>query len=60
MWAWAQAHVNKMGCKTFLQFKAAVIQTLKEVPKEMCANLVDSMRERMKKVVELGGDRLKY
>lgn len=59
-WAWVEARINKMGCKTFPQFQAATIQTIKHAPKQLCAKLVDSMKDRLKKVIQLGGEKLKY
>lgn len=60
MWAWVEAQVEKMGCKTFTGFQAAVLSVIQRVPKRVCASLVDSMASRLKKVITVGGDKIKY
>ena len=46
MWAWVEARVNKMGCKTYVEYQAAVVKTIESVPKEVCASLVNSMFDK--------------
>lgn len=60
MWAWVEAQVEKLGCKTFTGFQAAVLSVIEHVPKRVCASLVDSMASRLKKVITVGGDKIKY
>lgn len=60
VWAWAQAEVDKLGCKTFDEFKQAVIDTLQRVPKAMCEKLVASMGKRLQAVIQAEGGRTKY
>lgn len=60
VWAWVQAKVDRMGCKTFEDFQQAVIETLAKVPKKMCSNLVDSMQRRLALVIEREGGKTGY
>ena len=49
-----------MGCKTFEEFKEAVLMEIKIVPRKMLINLFDSMPRRKAKVIQLDGDKTKY
>jgi hypothetical protein len=60
VWAWVDRRVQAMGCKTFVQFKAAVDKSFAEIPRPMLKNLVRSMRGRLLKVVEYDGDKTGY
>jgi hypothetical protein len=60
VWAWVQNRVNAMGCSSFEQFKQAVLDGIKAVPKEMIKKLFDSMPKRLAQVTESGGDKTKY
>jgi len=60
VWAWVQAEVNKMGCKTFDEFKAAVVSKVAEVPKSMISNLYTSLNRRISKVCQNEGGATKY
>jgi hypothetical protein len=60
VWSYVQAKVDKMGCKTFEEFKEAVLMEIKIVPRKMLINLFDSMPRRMAKVIQLDGDKTKY
>jgi transposase len=60
VWAWVQAEVDKMGCKTFDEFKAAVALKVAEVPKAMISNLYRSLDKRMSKVCQNEGGATKY
>lgn len=60
LWSMVQARVNAQGCENFTCFKAAVEKELRNTPKEVLESLVMSMPKRMKKVIEAGGDRIKY
>jgi hypothetical protein len=55
-----KARVDSLGCKTFAEFKRAVVAELKGVPKRMCVRLVASMGTRLAKVREFGGDKCGY
>ena len=60
LWSWVEAKVEAQGCKTFEEFKQAVLDQLEAVPKAMFTRLVDSMHKRMASVIKLGGDKTKY
>lgn len=60
VWAWAQQRVNARGCKTFAEFKQAVIDTLQSVPLQMLKGLARSMPERLAKVLENDGEKTGY
>ena len=52
--------MEAQGCKTFEEFKQAVLDQLEAAPKAMYTRLVDSMHKRMASVIKLGGDKTKY
>jgi transposase len=60
VWAWVQAEVDKLGCKTFDEFKAAVALKVAEVPKAMISNLYRSLDKRLSKVCQNEGGATKY
>lgn len=60
LWSWVERRVEQRGCKTFADFKAAVMEELANVPKEICEALVHSMKRRLELVIENGGDRTGY
>ena len=60
VWAYVQAKVDALGCSTFEEFKAAVVQCMQQVPKHMINRLYDSMPKRLSNVVEMNGDRTGY
>lgn len=60
VWAYVDAEVAKLGCKTFQEFKAAIDVTFENIPRSMCANLFASMPKRMKKCVDLDGAKIGY
>lgn len=60
LWAWAQAEVDKQGCKSFEEFKQCVVQTLQNVPRQMLARLVDSMGDRLKACIANNGGKTAY
>jgi transposase len=60
VWAYVQGKVNSLGCKSFEEFKVAVLDQVKAVPLSMLNNLFNSMPKRMAKVIELEGDKTKY
>jgi hypothetical protein len=59
-WSYVQAKVDALGCKTFEQFKQAVLDEFMHMPKSMIINLYDSMPKRVAKVIELDGGKTKY
>lgn len=60
VWGYVQAKVDGMGCQSFEEFKDAVHQQFKAVPKPMLNNLYKSMSSRLAGVVKQGGDKTKY
>jgi hypothetical protein len=60
VWAYVQGKVNSLGCKSFEEFKLAVLDQVKAVPLSMLNNLFNSMPKRMAKVIQLEGDKTKY
>lgn len=60
IWAWAEAKVNALGCKTMQEFKQAVVATIRTMPKSLITNLYKSMPNRMADVIRLDGDMTKY
>ena len=60
IWAYIQGRVNQMGCKSFEDFKEAVLQEVASVPQLMLNNLYKSLPKRMAKAIEFEGDKTKY
>lgn len=60
VWSYVQAKVNAKGCKTFEQFKEAVLFELKHIPTSMISKLYKSMPKRMAKVIALDGGKTGY
>lgn len=60
VWAWVDAKVNALGCKTFDEYRQAVLEHFKKLPKTFITNLYKSLPKRMAKVIELGGNKTKY
>lgn len=60
VWAYAQSKVDAQACKTFEQFKQAVLFEMKHIPKRMLTNLYKSMPKRVAQVIALGGGKTKY
>lgn len=60
VWAWVQQEVDKMGCKSFEEFEAAVKSKLAAVPKQHLTNLWASMGKRLQAVIDAEGGPTKY
>lgn len=60
VWAYVQSKVDQRGCKTFEEFKQAVLDEFQAVPLSMLRNLFDSMPRRVARVTQLGGDKSGY
>jgi hypothetical protein len=60
VWAYVQARVNALGCKSFDEFKQAVLDEMMAVPKQLITKLFNSMPKRVAKVLETGGEKTKY
>jgi transposase len=59
-WSWVDAKVSALGCKTFLEFKKQLFLTISQAPKQLVADLVDSVHTRLALVRKLEGDRTSY
>ena len=59
-WGHMQAKVDAKGCRSFSEFKAAVISEAKHVPTAYFSKLVGSMPKRLAKCIKLGGDKTGY
>lgn len=60
VWAWVDAEVAAMGCKTFPEFCEAIDMKFKNVPKSMLANLFDSLPKRMQQCLTVHGHKTSY
>lgn len=60
VWGMAKQNVRARGCKTFDDFKRAVIEELEAVGKKHGKALFDSMKKRMEACVAVGGGKTKY
>lgn len=60
VWGYVKSRVDKRGCKSFQEFKAAVREELRNIPKQMLYNLVKSMRDRLEACQEAKGQRTRY
>lgn len=60
VWAYVDAKVNALGCKTLAEYKQAIVDHLVNLPKTIITNLYNSLPKRMAKVIELGGEKTKY
>jgi transposase len=60
VWAYVDAKINAMGCKTLAEYKQAIVDHLQNLPKTFITNLFNSLPKRMAQVIELGGDKTKY
>lgn len=60
LWAWVSAEVDAKGCKTFEQYKEAVLDQISTAPHSMLKQLVASMPRRMAQVIQEQGGRTTY
>jgi DDE superfamily endonuclease len=60
VWAWVQAEVDAKGCKSFNEFEQCVVQTIKNVPREMVQNLYKTMKDRINGCIRLDGAKTRY
>jgi hypothetical protein len=60
VWGDVQSIVNGMGCKSFEEFKQAVITTIKTYPQHKITNLYNSLQRRMQLVLDSSGGKTKY
>jgi transposase-like protein len=60
VWSYVDGKVQALGCKSFVQFKEAVLRELKNVPLAMVKRLYASMPKRVACVLEEKGGKTKY
>jgi len=60
VWSYVEGKVQALGCKTFVEFKQAVLRELKNVPQTMVKALFASMPERVARVLQEKGGKTKY
>lgn len=60
VWAWVDAEVAGMGCKTFEEFCRAVDKTFASVPESMLKNLFDSIPKRLRTCIANDGHSTGY
>jgi DDE superfamily endonuclease len=60
VWSWVATEVNKLGCTSLEEFKAAVLAKLAAVPKATLTQLYNSLHKRMALVIENGGGSTGY
>lgn len=60
IWSYVERKVDALGCKTFPEFKAAVLLQIKNVPQRVIRNLYRSMAQRITHVWETKGEKTKY
>jgi hypothetical protein len=58
LWAYVQAEVNKMACRSFEEFREAVKHVMAAVPPTILTHLYDGMPARIEEVIAKGGDRI--
>lgn len=60
VWSYVQAKVDAQGCKTFEEFKQAVLDGIKAVPQSMISNLYSSVPKRLALVLDKAGEKTGY
>ena len=60
VWAWMEARINGLGCKTYVEYRAVVSNTCQDVPLSMIKNLYASMSKRMDLVLQNSGGKTGY
>lgn len=60
VWAYLQGKMDKKGCKTFDEFKAALIKEVKAVPRHYTKKLFAGMPKRLAACITLEGDLTGY
>ena len=60
VWAYVQAKVNARGCKSFAEFRNAVLDECSRVPVGMLWHLIESMPRRIAGVLSARGDKVDY
>lgn len=60
VWSYVQARVDRMGCRTFDEFRGAVLREIQNLPRSFLRKLVASMPSRLAACEKAKGDRTKY
>ena len=60
VWAYVQRRVDARGCKDFKSFERAVLEEMRQVPKQLLSRLYASMGTRLQKVIALSGGKTGY
>ena len=60
VWGIVQRQVDALGCKSFKEFEAAVIDKLHYFDKQVLARLYKSMSKRIRLCIAANGDKTKY
>ena len=60
VWGYVDGNIQARGCTSFAEFKAAVMEELKNVPKGMLKNLCASMKGRVEAVLKSEGGKTRY
>ena len=60
LWAWVGRKVERLGCKTFAEFKEEVIWHVENPPQWLLKRLIGSMKRRLEVVKHSKGARTKY
>lgn len=60
VWGYVDGKVQAKGCKTFAEFKQAVLLELQKVPKDMLSKLCEGMKGRVAMVLASGGGKTRY
>jgi hypothetical protein len=60
VWGYVQRKVDAQGCKSFEEFKQAVLKAVQEVPLKVLKRLFDSLPHRLSIVIEKQGGKTGY
>ena len=60
VWARVQGEVDALGCKTFEEYRQAVKEHIRSLPKSYLKSLFDSMKDRVAEVIRLKGGKTGY
>jgi hypothetical protein len=60
VWAIVQKQVDAVGCKSFKEFEACVIEKLQALDQNILKSLYKSMAKRIRLCIEANGDKIKY
>ena len=60
VWGYVQTKVDQLGCNTIDEFQVAVINEIRNLPKQMLRNLIASMRKRLRLCISRNGGKTGY